>query len=251
VDKIRIGAAHRGAGIAPLFAAIEGGYLRAQGLDAELVYLPGHPATLDALSAGEVDFINSVGPEVILANLKGGDAVIIASAISRSAQQVSARPGITRREDLRGKRWGVIARNDADECSIVMAFERWGWELARDAEIVVVGLDGARLDLLLDPRRVDVAIMHAPEPFQAAKRGWTLVEDLGRLDVAFPAGELSRHSCSGLPQSRRSRGATCAPTVRPSIGFAPIASSAFRFCANIPGSQTRQSSPRRGCCLRG
>src|SRR5262249_24839615 len=121
----------------------------------------------------------------ILANLKGGDAVIIASAISRSAQQVSARPGITRREDLRGKRWGVLARNDADECSIVMAFERWGWELARDAEIVVVGLDGARLDLLLDPRRVDVAIMHAPEPFQAAKRGWTLVEDLGRLDVAF------------------------------------------------------------------
>src|SRR5262249_26466893 len=41
-------------------------YPRAQGLNAELVYLPGHPATLDALSAGEVDFINSVGPEVIL-----------------------------------------------------------------------------------------------------------------------------------------------------------------------------------------
>ena len=55
----------------------------------------------------------------------------------------------------------------------------------KDAEIVVVGSDGPRLDLLLDARRVDVAIMHAPEPFQAAKRGWTLVEDLGRLDVAF------------------------------------------------------------------
>jgi len=27
--------------------------------------------------------------------------------------------------------------------------------------------------------------MHAPEPFQAAQRGWNLVEDLGRLDVAF------------------------------------------------------------------
>lgn len=27
--------------------------------------------------------------------------------------------------------------------------------------------------------------MHAPEPFQAAKRGWQVVEDLGRLDVAF------------------------------------------------------------------
>ena len=186
MDKIRIGVAHRGAGIAPVFAAVEGGYLREQGLDAELVYIPGHPRALEALVAGEVDFINSVGAEVIMANLRhGGDAVVIASAISRSAQQVSARPGLTRRDDLRGKRWGVITRNDADECSILMAFERWGWDIATDAVIVPVGTDGARLDLLLEKERVDVAIMHAPEPFQAARRGWNLVEDLGRLDVAF------------------------------------------------------------------
>ena len=78
-----------------------------------------------------------------------------------------------------------VSRNDADECTIVMAFERWNWDPARDVQIVVVGSNGPRLDLLLDPERVDVAIMHAPEPFQAMKRGWTMVEDLGRLDIAF------------------------------------------------------------------
>jgi ABC-type nitrate/sulfonate/bicarbonate transport system substrate-binding protein len=185
VDKVRIGIAHWGAGIAPVFAGVEGGYFAAQGLDAELIFVNGHPNALRALIDGEVDFINSVGPELILANQRhGGDAVVIASAISRSAQQVSARPGLTTRDELRGKRWGVVARNDADECAIVMAFERWGWD-RRDAEIVVVGADGPRLDLLLDPSGVDVAIMHAPEPFQALKRGWNLVEDLGRLDAAF------------------------------------------------------------------
>jgi hypothetical protein len=62
-----------------------------------------------------------------LANLQhSGDAIVIASAISRSAQQVSARPGLSTREDLRGRRWGVVARKDADECAIVMAFDRWG-----------------------------------------------------------------------------------------------------------------------------
>lgn len=186
MDKIRIAMAHRGAGVAPVFAAVEGGYFREHGLDAELTYVPGHPRALQALHEGEADFINSVGPELILSNLgHGRDAVVIASAISQSAQQVSARPGLTTREDLRGKRWGVINRNDADECSIVMAFERWDWDLARDAQIVVVGTERPRLDALLDERKVDVAIMHAPEPFQAMKRGWTLVEDLGRLDVAF------------------------------------------------------------------
>jgi ABC-type nitrate/sulfonate/bicarbonate transport system substrate-binding protein len=186
MEKIRIAVAHWGAGVAPVFAAVEGGYFREQGLDPELVPIPGHSRSLDALIKGDVDFTNSVGVELLMANLRhGGDAVIIASAISRSAQQISARPGLTTREQLRGKRWGVLARNDPDECSIAMAFERWKWDLAKDAEIVVVGSAGPRLDRLLDERCADVAIMHAPEPFQAAKRGWLVVEDLGRLDVAF------------------------------------------------------------------
>jgi ABC-type nitrate/sulfonate/bicarbonate transport system substrate-binding protein len=185
MDRIRIAVAHRGAGLAPVFAAIEGGFFRAQGLEPELVPCHGHPPSLAALIAGEVEFTNSVGAELILANERhGGDAVVIASAIGRSAQQVSARPGIASLAELRGARWGVTARGDADECAIAMAFERWGWDVARDAEIVVVGTDGPRLDLLLDPAWVDAAIMHAPEPFQAAKRGWALVADLGRLDVS-------------------------------------------------------------------
>jgi NitT/TauT family transport system substrate-binding protein len=177
---------HRGAGVAPIFAALEGGYYREQGLEPEFLPYHGHSNSLKALIAGEADFTNAVGAELLLANTRHqGDAVILASAISRSAQQVAARPGIATREDLRGKRWGVGARNDADECAIIMAFDRWGWSVDKDAEIVVVGTDGARLDLLLNPQRIDAAIMHAPETFQAPKRGYHIVEDFGRLDVSF------------------------------------------------------------------
>lgn len=185
MDKIKIAMPHRGAGVAPVFAALEGGYYREQGLEPELVPYHGHSNSLKALIAGEAHFTNAVGAELLLANTRHqGDAVVLASAISRSAQQVAARPGIKTREDLRGKRWGVTARNDADECAIIMAFDRWGWTID-DIEIVVVGNDGARLDLLLDQSRVDVAIMHAPETFQAPKRGYHVVEDFGQLDVSF------------------------------------------------------------------
>jgi len=177
---------HRGAGVAPIFAALEGGYYREQGLEPEFVPCHGHSNSLKALIVGDADFTNAVGAELLLANTRHqGDAVILASAISRSAQQVAARPGIETREDLRGKRWGVGTRNDADECAIIMAFDRWGWSVDMDAEIVVVGTGGARLDLLLDRERVDAAIMHAPETFQAPKRGYHIVEDFGRLDVSF------------------------------------------------------------------
>ena len=186
MDKIRVACGNRGVGTSPLFAAIEGGYFTQHGLDPELLYYQGHPKALPALVAGEADFTNTVSPDVITIDLRAGaDVVIVASAVSRSATYVCARPGLTRRDDLRGRRWGVLAHGDADHCAIVMAFERWGWDPKKDAEIVAVGTDGSRLDLLLDPARTDVAIMHSPEPFQAAKRGWQLVEDLRRLDVAF------------------------------------------------------------------
>src|ERR1700756_5115465 len=186
LEKIKIAMAHRGAGVAPVFAALEGGYFRENGLEPELVFYHGHPNSLKAVIAGEAQFTNAVGAELLLANNRhSGDAVVLASAISRSAQQVAARPGIKSREDLWGKRWGVTFRNDADECAMIMAFDRWGWSIENDVEIVVVGNDGARLDLLLDQSRVDVAIMHAPETFQAPKRGYHIVEDFGRLDVSF------------------------------------------------------------------
>lgn len=186
MEKIRIACANRGAGTSPVFAAVEGGYFRENGLDPELLYYRGHRRALPALLAGEAEFTNSVGPELIAINVReGGDAVIVASAVGRTAQYVCARPGLSRREDLRGKRWGVVARGDADECAIAVAFERWGWDVRKDVEIVAVGTAAPKLDLLLDPAAVDVAIMHAPDPFVAQRRGWNLVEDLRRLDVAY------------------------------------------------------------------
>lgn len=186
MDKIRIACGNRGVGTSPLFAAVEGGYMKDNGLDPELKFYEGHPRALPALVAGEAEFTNTVSPDVITINLlDDADVVIVASAVSRSATYVTARPGLTRREELRGKRWGVLARGDADHCAIAMAFERWGWDLDADARIVPVGAGGPKLDRLLDPARVDVVLMHSPEPFQAARRGWNLVEDLRQLDVAF------------------------------------------------------------------
>lgn len=186
LERLRIGVAHTGAGMAPVFAALDGGYLAAQGFAPELVPTGGHPNALRALLDREVDVVNSVGPELLLANHRlGGDAVCIASAIGRTAVQLAARPGIAGRDALRGKRWGVLSRGDPDECAMLVALDAWGWDTAHDAVVVEVGGTGARLDRLLDPARVDVAVMHAPEPFQAIRRGWTIVDDLGRLDSPF------------------------------------------------------------------
>jgi ABC-type nitrate/sulfonate/bicarbonate transport system substrate-binding protein len=58
---------HRGAGVAPIFAALEGGFYREQGLEPELVPYHGHSNSLKALIAGVADFTNAVGAELLLA----------------------------------------------------------------------------------------------------------------------------------------------------------------------------------------
>ena len=77
MDKIRIALANKGAGTEPVFATVEGGYFREQGLEPELIPYWGHSRSLAALIAGEADFTNAVGPEVIMANRRHrGDAVL-------------------------------------------------------------------------------------------------------------------------------------------------------------------------------
>ncbi len=186
MEKIRIALPNRVAGSAPVFATVEGGYFQQNGLDPVLIDYAGHSLSIPAVIAGEADFTNAVSPELITANLaSNGDAVIIAAAICRSAQQISARPGLRTREDLRGKRWAIQARGDADEISIAMTLERWGWNPEKDIQLAVVGRERPRLESLLDEQKADVAIMHAPETFLAEKKGWRVVEDLARLGVAF------------------------------------------------------------------
>src|SRR5207244_1388066 len=120
-------------GTSPLFAAVEGGSMKDNGLDPELKFYEGHPKALPALVAGEAEFTNTVSPDVITVDVRdGADVVIVASAVSRTATYVTARPGLTTREELRGKRWDVLGRGDADHCTIALAFERWGWDLVED-----------------------------------------------------------------------------------------------------------------------
>ena len=41
MEKIRIACANRGAGTAPVFSAVEGGYFKENGLDPELIFYAG------------------------------------------------------------------------------------------------------------------------------------------------------------------------------------------------------------------
>src|SRR5438046_9310966 len=115
MEKIRIACGNRGVGTSPLFAAVEGGYMKDHGLDPELKFYEGHPKALPALVAGEAEFTNTVSPDVITADVRHGtDRLIVAAAVSLTATYVTARPELTTHEHLRAPRCRPPGRGHPD-----------------------------------------------------------------------------------------------------------------------------------------
>jgi NitT/TauT family transport system substrate-binding protein len=180
---LRIGVAHRGTGLAPVFAAIATSSLAQAGYEVRLIDVPGHPAALAALEAGEVDVINSTGIEVLLHNARhAGTAVVVASAIGRTAVKVFAARGWPVDRDLRDARWGVLQRADYDHCTALQVFDMEGWPTDALTLVEMPG-SGGRLDRLLRPDLVDAVVLHAPEPTIARRKGWRLAVDLSLYDA--------------------------------------------------------------------
>ena len=76
-------------------------------MDPELVFIGSAPTLVASLIAREVPFASTAGTAVMSAVAGGAPLKILATVNNRSTYDFVARPGITRPEDLRGKRVGV------------------------------------------------------------------------------------------------------------------------------------------------
>lgn len=180
---LRIGIAHRGAGVAPIFAALRDGGFDREGVVPELVYLAGHADALEALEAGTVDIINSVGPEVLLHNARNrGTAVVVASAISRTAVEIMVPPEWPQARTLAEARWGVLRRFDPDHVTAVQICRFEGWTFDR-LQLLEAPAGSSRLKRLLAPGRFDAVVLHAPDPILARTQGWRTAIDTARYDA--------------------------------------------------------------------
>ena len=92
------------------------GLLAREGLAVELVGLPGTTHMVDALDNGTVEVTGTATPYLILAALKGSDAVAVIGGPANAVYSLIAKPDIRTIADLRGK---VIAMSTpADTISL-------------------------------------------------------------------------------------------------------------------------------------
>jgi len=90
----------------PAFVALEKGFYKREGLDAELISVRSAVTAVQALLGNQIHFIFSVGPQMP-SIWEGSDIILLAQMIGRPTFSMIVTPDIQRITDLKGKKIGV------------------------------------------------------------------------------------------------------------------------------------------------
>jgi ABC-type nitrate/sulfonate/bicarbonate transport system substrate-binding protein len=90
----------------PAFVALEKGFYKREGLDAELVSVRTAVTAVQALMGNQIHFILTIGPQMP-AVWEGRDIVLLAQQVGRPTFSLVVTPDIQKISDLKGKKIGV------------------------------------------------------------------------------------------------------------------------------------------------
>ena len=169
----------------PLWVSKESGAFARNGLDVELVFIEGGSRTIQAMLGGDVSLALTGGPEIVQAVVKGASIVAVGATLHTYPYVIVGLPGITRPDQLKGKKIAVSRFGSSSHFATLQALERWGLLSGKDVTILQIGNTPARFGALT-AGTVDAAIMSVGgQTLKARKSGFTLLGDLNSLGVEY------------------------------------------------------------------
>jgi NitT/TauT family transport system substrate-binding protein len=164
---------------APLWVAKEARLFEKQGLEVELVYIPGGPRALMALLGGSIQFLNYSAIPTMTAALRGADSVILGSSINRPDHSLIVKPGIRSVQELRGKTIGLSSLGSLTDILLTGALRLNGLS-EREVKIVAVGGLAERVGAL-QVGRIDGAMLLGAQMLAATKLGFKELISFSKL----------------------------------------------------------------------
>ena len=180
VKKIKIGYPAISYNQIHIWVARDAGLFRKYGLDAEIVFFRGGQLATQALVAGDPPIVN-IGT-VVQAGLQGHDVVLIASSESTYNYSIVSRPGISKLEQLKGKRIGISGFGSASYNAALILLRKFGLEPNKDVSLVVTGGTTERL-AAVEAGKTEATLITPSELPRARKQGLVEVYDMANLGV--------------------------------------------------------------------
>src|SRR5712692_8758057 len=139
--------------------ARESGILAKHGFTADVVLIPGSPRTVQALIAGDLDYIVAGTAAILRARMQGADVVMLASPSAFSSQRVLVRTdsALGGLKDLKGKIIGVTQFGSAGDTFLRTALKKSGM---KETDVTVLQMGGTPgVSQALEAGRIEVGVL--------------------------------------------------------------------------------------------
>jgi len=179
LKKIRIGYPSLSFRQSNVWVAKEEGLFKKYGLEVEPIFFRGGQVATQALVGGDPPIVN-IGT-VIQASLRGHSLALIAAVETNYDQIVFARPGITRVEQLKGKKFGVSGFGSATHYASTILVKHMNID-AKELTLLPSGPDAERL-AALSTGKIDATFFSSSAAPTARKMGFVELVNIADLGV--------------------------------------------------------------------
>jgi NitT/TauT family transport system substrate-binding protein len=182
--KVRMAFTSLSSVMCPPWIAREIGIFNKHGLDVEVIATPTGVEGMNALIAGEVQFLQISGGTTASAALGGADVMVVGTTLDTLVQQLIARPEIEKAEQLKGKSVGITRFGTSIDVGARLALKHFG--LVPEKEIAIVQVGGMEsMVTALQTNRIQAGILSYPAITQALKLGNRVLLDVASLGIPY------------------------------------------------------------------
>jgi len=168
----------------PAFVAMEKGFYKREGLDAELISVRNAVTAVQALLGNQIHFIFSVGPQMP-SIWEGSDIVLLAQQIGRPTFSMMATQDIKTVADLKGKKIGV-SFGGSTFAGTKALLELYKMNPEKDVQYVSIPGSQPKI-AAMQQGIIQAALLAPPSDYVALKAGFKRLANLADLfkDTAF------------------------------------------------------------------
>ena len=171
-------------GITPLYLGQDVGIFKKQGLNLEMIFIPGGSLSLQALIGKSLDLLLTGGPPVVNGYLQGAKIKIIGGVTNLLPYMFVATGGIRSAEQLKGKRIGISRFGSNTDYVVRLALSQFALS-PNDVQIIQVGGSQARL-VAMKSGAIHATVLSPEESIVAQKMGYGILLDFIEKGIEFP-----------------------------------------------------------------
>jgi len=171
-------------GVAPLYLGNDAGIFKQQGLNLEMVFIPGGSLSLQALIGRSLDLLLTGGPPVANAYLQGAKIKIIGGVTNLLPYTFVVATGLRTAEQVKGRKIGISRFGSNTDYVVRLALDQLGLSAAQ-VQIIQVGGSQARL-VALKSGAIQATVLSPEEAMVAQKMGFSVLLDFIEKGIESP-----------------------------------------------------------------